>query len=1357
MLKVFSRKKAPPPPPPPKSVSAPIAPAPRLPVSPALRSDFIPPPLYARFATRGDSFDSASLRSSSTNPNASGLKSSDDLRNADTRTVSSGASRVYGSDTRFNNGLGVPANGSSRRDSKHSTAADEPAVIKKKPPTSRSNSSRNEGISEPSPLRSSVTSRSIVSSPKALGTSNKTRRQSSQYDSDLEPPRPPALYSRSSATSVQTLTPSEGSSSSAFDRPHPQLAFAQPTVLGSNLSASPVDATSPLPEPTPTPPIQPGSPLARSVSRDVEQSEQPTQRQRVLPRPPPAPVPTPVQPTPSPVPTPAPAPAPVATAPAPVKVVQAPVRSSPSAASLVHPAFKRQLPSASHTISASALVHPSQRLRSGSGSATSLPPVVTTVAGPTPPVVNRAANVIATTSQTPSVPAPVPVPAVPTQPVVVPSKEPPVAPPVSAIPAESSTPTPVPARRPLPTIPVAPAISVSPAPQPTPVEPKPVAQPQLPPQSVTPPPPSTTPRPVSPARSIGTPAKQGSTSGSVPPSSHRDVSPVVRALKRRSVEFGTYDIAAARKEREKLGLNGDSLEAPSTPSSLRSRRESLPTTPTTSASGSEALPHRAPSPLALRPIDAAVSKLEAASKASQKSDKPLSREQRRKEQDDRARAAIAAMEEELMGESSARRLAQTITPKAQPAPPPSETGLGLQVNPPLSGSPSSFALPEKAAAESEPSRSRVASEDTITAASVATSRIPVPKDSPVAAPVAASVQSQKPPAAPVEPPQTQGSEDGFPPSKDDLPPPPIEDHPQNASRPLPTPATFTGLHSNRASRRMSASIASQPAAAEKPAEEPSPQETPASPKESIVSAASEEPEEEREPAFYPLAQHLMHPELLAALVKYIGFRDALPLFSLNMTLRRAMEDTREVKEVILERYLSESVGYRQWSNDRMGKRKEPLSLTLRDLNSYMRGISVPPHHYAALADAFLTALAVASSTSPNAPRTPVPKSLTNQVRMMASSTRAYTRVVLRLRAQAEAEEAHLPRVPVPMPSESSLRGRTNMARGQHRMPLTGPGTHPPTTGPVQGLNRRSPSPAFSFTSYDNFGPKSQPTPPIITATPPAVVNAPGRFRSPLFKSGHAPLLRVFVPSPEGAWLSDESVLECERELKRAGVMGLLKIGDVVHDLAAGDEANTGRLIWDGNYLIDLDYSYSPLGEIPKYVDSLAFPPSYFHKIVRTTGNPIVHMDLSPFSADIAKTLQLLQDRVHTETPQGNHHTVVRWVHRARFRIKPNTPVNPSAPPVTTADGTKYIRMIDLQWCGTIVIEAEGTNEGLADLQGRVGNSVMLFPAKNLTGNRLSGDSSHSGSAVVEVLKNPGGGKSVFRLLRGQSRPGEIWL
>lgn len=161
----------------------------------------------------------------------------------------------------------------------------------------------------------------------------------------------------------------------------------------------------------------------------------------------------------------------------------------------------------------------------------------------------------------------------------------------------------------------------------------------------------------------------------------------------------------------------------------------------------------------------------------------------------------------------------------------------------------------------------------------------------------------------------------------------------------------------------------------------------------------------------------------------------------------------------------------------------------------------------------------------------------------------------------------------------------------------------------------------------------------------------GAFHSPLFHLRRAPLLQVFVPSPEGDWLSDASILECEVELKRAGVVHLLRAGDVVWDVAVGDEGNVGRLIWDGNYLIvstswlrlscfadslpyvlqDLDYTYTRVGDAPRYLPTLAFPPSYFHRVIRTAGNPIVRIDLSLWADQISANLQLLQDKMKTET------------------------------------------------------------------------------------------------------------------------------
>lgn len=84
-------------------------------------------------------------------------------------------------------------------------------------------------------------------------------------------------------------------------------------------------------------------------------------------------------------------------------------------------------------------------------------------------------------------------------------------------------------------------------------------------------------------------------------------------------------------------------------------------------------------------------------------------------------------------------------------------------------------------------------------------------------------------------------------------------------------------------------------------------------------------------------------------------------------------------------------------------------------------------------------------------------------------------------------------------------------------------------------------------------------------------------------------------------------------------------------------------------------------------------------------------------------------------------------------------------------------MIDQGWCGVIVVEAEGTNEGLADLQARVGNSVKLFAMKAINGPRMLSQDGQNDRSVQGQGNAGEGGKSVFRLLRGQSRPGEIWL
>ncbi|EDR00462.1 uncharacterized protein LACBIDRAFT_313359 [Laccaria bicolor S238N-H82] len=52
----------------------------------------------------------------------------------------------------------------------------------------------------------------------------------------------------------------------------------------------------------------------------------------------------------------------------------------------------------------------------------------------------------------------------------------------------------------------------------------------------------------------------------------------------------------------------------------------------------------------------------------------------------------------------------------------------------------------------------------------------------------------------------------------------------------------------------------------------------------------------------------------------------------------------------------------------------------------------------------------------------------------------------------------------------------------------------------------------------------------------------------------------------------------------------MRMGEAVWDIAVGDEGNVY-----GSYLIDPDYTYSPVGKLRKYLQALAFTPSYISR------------------------------------------------------------------------------------------------------------------------------------------------------------------
>ena len=308
--------------------------------------------------------------------------------------------------------------------------------------------------------------------------------------------------------------------------------------------------------------------------------------------------------------------------------------------------------------------------------------------------------------------------------------------------------------------------------------------------------------------------------------------------------------------------------------------------------------------------------------------------------------------------------------------------------------------------------------------------------------------------------------------------------------------------------------------------------------EKTVPADIAELAEETKPKFYPLLQHLQNRELLTELLVHLSFYEWLILWgSVSKAIRQALDSDSALCDITLERYLG-TVGYARWS----WPSPEPIRITLTEMHTYMRGVNVPVHAYAQFASTMLS-----SPSSSEGVR---------RIHEMKKETRAFNRVVIRLRAQAEADAEQV----------ATVRRKRSIGQSQPQRQNNGPPLSW-SAGAAQGQggrNRsasrqssRAPSPTNSVWSHG----ASQAHLPLGSNP------TSGGFRSPLFRLRRAPLLRVFVPSPEGDWLSDTGVLECETELRKAGILPLLRVGDVIWDTALSDEGNLGRLVWDGRYLI----------------------------------------------------------------------------------------------------------------------------------------------------------------------------------------------
>ena len=76
--------------------------------------------------------------------------------------------------------------------------------------------------------------------------------------------------------------------------------------------------------------------------------------------------------------------------------------------------------------------------------------------------------------------------------------------------------------------------------------------------------------------------------------------------------------------------------------------------------------------------------------------------------------------------------------------------------------------------------------------------------------------------------------------------------------------------------------------------------------------------------YYPLDKHINDPDLLDELLAYLSFHEFVALSSTSKRIRTRLEDRKDLRETVLERFLA-TVGYVRWEF----RIKEPLELTLK--------------------------------------------------------------------------------------------------------------------------------------------------------------------------------------------------------------------------------------------------------------------------------------------------------------------------------------------------------------------------------------------------------------------------------------------
>ncbi|WVQ63611.1 uncharacterized protein L199_001764 [Kwoniella botswanensis] len=205
-------------------------------------------------------------------------------------------------------------------------------------------------------------------------------------------------------------------------------------------------------------------------------------------------------------------------------------------------------------------------------------------------------------------------------------------------------------------------------------------------------------------------------------------------------------------------------------------------------------------------------------------------------------------------------------------------------------------------------------------------------------------------------------------------------------------------------------------------------------------------------------------------------------------------------------------------------------------------------------------------------------------------------------------------------------------------------------------------------------------------TPPPNRPEPCFDRPIPFTVGRAPILRVFVPLSDRIqrWPSAEGAAAATKELEKCGALRRMKLGDIVVNTAIRQPKTTEHVLvyvpFVRHLLVPLDYTFSPNGNLPSYVNGFDIAPSYYYPFLPTPQ--VIFLNLAPFAERAMKSIRLAYDRRDVTVASGARLSAKRYLHVAGFEVHQADPVAP-------------------EWYGMVSLEAEGTAEGKQDIEARL--------------------------------------------------------